>query len=63
MVGSKQFASELIQLTEFGEQLKVEELSKEGKGMVFIGIRKEREEFRWRSGIGWRQTGRAYIRK
>ena len=58
MVGSKQFASELIQLTEFGEQLKVEELGKEGKGMVFIGIRKEREEFRWRSGIGWRQTGR-----
>ena len=51
MVGSKQFAWELIQLTEFGEQLKVEELGKEGKGMVFIGTRKEREEFRWRSSL------------
>ena len=24
--------------------------------MVYIGIRKEREEFRWRSGIGWREN-------
>ena len=63
MVGSKQFAWELIQLTEFGEQLKVEELGKEGKGMVFIGTRKEREEFRWRLGIGWRQHRKVHIRK